>query len=280
MYKKLVGILVCMLFIATMAIPISAIEKEQEHNPEINIADVPVWEVGDSWTYDLYYFSRDAINLTRGVELTCEFTWTVEDDSGVDYILIGKSKSLSISGWVGTTNMVGGRFAKLTAEMVVGKADLSIKSFDQTASGYVFIKLGILTIPIPLHARDWRFSKFTPNFQILPFPLSDGKNGEFDSVEYEEEIGTTLLWGLVEVYIGNNSYETGTRDYTCFEEQITVPAGTYDTYNVTSEVPYNFVTLHYNADVGNIVSLYTVHYDHGEWWLIMDFKLTSTTYSP
>ena len=89
-----------------------------------------------------------------------------------------------------------------------------------------------------------------------------------------------MFWGLVKVYVANNSYPTGGRDYTCFEEQITVPAGIYDTYNVTSEVPYNFVTLYYSEEVGNIVSLYTVHYDHGEWWLIMDFKLKSTTYTP
>jgi len=269
-----------MLMISTIAIPVSAIDKEQESNTKLNITDVPVWEVGDSWTYELELYQRDAINLSRGVNTTSEFTWTVKDDSGDNYILKGKSKANKMTGWIGNTQLVGGRFAKLKCEMIVGKEDLSIKSYDQTAVGYVFIKMGKLVIPLPIHAKDWRFSKFTPNKQILPFPLSDGKNGTFDSGTYEYDTGTEMFWGLVEIYHVDGSYPTGPQEYTCFEEQITVPAGDYDTFNVTTELPYNFVTLHYSEEVGNIVSMYTVHLDHGEWWLIIDYKLKSTTYEP
>ena len=281
MRKKIVGIFVCMLLIATMAIPISALNKEYNPNPEPNSADVPVWEVGDSWTYEMTHFSQDPVNLSRGMDLTCGIIWTVTDDSGENYMLKGKGKKpFSATGWVGSTEIVGPVLGSLKAEMGVRKADLAIKSFNITIKGYIFIKMGKLVIPVPIHAKDWRFTEFTPHKQILPFPLHDGKNGTFPSVDLEFETGTTMFWGLVELAFANNSYPIGDQNYTCYEEQITVPAGTYGAYNVTSAGHGQYVRIHYNEEVGNIVSLYTKHLSYDVPWLIIDYKLTSTTYTP
>jgi len=263
-----------------MAIPISALNKEINQNPKPIDADVPVWEVGDSWTYELLHAQREAINLSMGYNLSCELEWTVVDDSGENYLLEGKCKNISAVGWVGTTGMVNSRFITIKPEMRVGKADLGIKSFNLTTKGYVFIKLGKLVIPLPIHAKLWRNTKFTPHRQILPFPLFDGKNGTFDSVYHEAEWQTTMFWGLVELENNNNSFHTGVQDYTCNEEQITVPAGPFDTYNVTTTTPYSLIRNHYNSSVGNTVSLYTKHLTYGKWWLIIDYKLISTTYTP
>jgi hypothetical protein len=263
-----------------MAIPISALNKEYNYNSKPISADVPVWEVGDSWTYEMLYALRDPVNFSMGANLTCEITWTVEDDSGENYILKGKGKSISMIGWVGSTGMVNTRFVTVKPEMRVGKADLGIKSFNYSAKGYVFIKMGKIVIPLPIHVKTYRNSKFTPHKQILPFPLTDGKNGTFDSVDFEEEWATTMFWGLVELENRNNSYPMGEQNYICKEEKITVPAGTFDTYNVTTTTHYQLIRNHYNSTVGNIISLYTKHLSNGTWWLIMDFKLLSTTYTP
>ena len=278
--QKLVGIFVCMLLIATMAIPISALNKEYNATPEPNSADVPTWEVGDSWIYEVHHAQREAINLSMGYNLSCELEWTVVDDSGENYLLEGKAKSISAVGWVGTTGMVNSRFLTIKIEMRVGKTDLAIKSYNHTTKGYVFIKMGKLVIPIPIHAKLWRNTKFTPHRQILPFPLLDGKNGTFGSVFQENVWQTTMIWGFVELENDNGSHYTGEQDYTCNEEQITVPAGTYDTYNVTTTTPYCSITNHYTSEVGNTVSLYTKELTLGKWWLILDYKLISTTYTP
>lgn len=164
--------------------------------------------------------------------------------------------------------------------MRVGKTDLAIKSYNHTTKGYVFIKMGSLVIPLSIHAKLWRNVKFTPHMQILPFPLFDGKNGIFDNVFQEAEWATYMFWGLVELENGNNSFDTGVQDYTCNEEQITVPADTFDTFNVTTTTPYSLISIHYASEVGNIVSLYTKHLTYGKWWLILDYKLISTTYTP
>jgi len=283
MKKEIVGILICTLLIATMAIPISALNKVYEIEPEpiLKDADVPVWEVGDSWTYEIEFFLRDPVNFSMGYNLSCDLVWTVTDDSGENYILKGKGKSISVIGYVESTVMVNSRFITLKTEMRVGKADLGIKSFNHTVRGYVFIKMGKLVIPLPIQVKTWRTTKFTPHRQILPFPLHDGKNGTFDSVDLEEEFGTTMFWGLVNLENENSSYPTGIQNYTCNEEQITVPAGTFDAYNVTSHGHGSYVRIHYNSDVGNAVSLYTKHVIENEiWWLIVEYKLISTTYTP
>jgi len=59
MRKKIVGIFVCTLLIATMAIPISALKNEEKReNNTISIgADIPTWQVGDSWTYNTHILS-------------------------------------------------------------------------------------------------------------------------------------------------------------------------------------------------------------------------------
>ena len=149
--------------------------------------------------------------------------------------------------------------------MRVGKADLGVKSYNHTTKVYVFIKMGKLVIPLPIHVNVWRKTIFTPHKQILPFPLHDSKNGTFNSVDLEDWAGTYMFWGLVELENINYSYPIGDQNYTCKEEQITVPAGEFDAYNVTSAGHGSYVRIHYTPDVGNAVSLYTKHLQNETW---------------
>ncbi|MCK5636410.1 MAG: hypothetical protein KAH91_03235, partial [Thermoplasmatales archaeon] len=55
MKKKLIGIMVCTLLISTVLTAVGKVNVEQMSNgPDVTLfddGDVPVWEVGYSWTY-------------------------------------------------------------------------------------------------------------------------------------------------------------------------------------------------------------------------------------
>ena len=80
----------------------------------------------------------------------------------------------------------------------------------------------------------------------MPFPLSDGKTGTLDGVEFTDIGKTALYWGLLPIYDGEKSWDLPGLNYTCNEEQVTVPSGTYAAYNVSAESPL-FSIVKYNA---------------------------------
>ncbi|MCK4415536.1 MAG: hypothetical protein KAU84_00130 [Thermoplasmatales archaeon] len=291
MKKKLLGIFVCMLLIATMAIPISALNDFNKSNtldvanvPKTTStdADVPVWETGDSWTYEIEMTSRTDPNETMKYTLSGDLVFTVVDDTGDHYTLEGIGESISIVGNIGKLGLKSSRIITFNTDLVVRKSDLGVSSYYYMFKGIAFITLGIIIIPFPIQVQVYRNSEFTPERPLLPFPLFDGKNGTFNSVTLKEDWATTMFWGLITADEGNGSGHTVTSDYICTAEQITVPAGTYEVYNVTTYEHGNYARLYYNTTVGNTVKFSNkqVHDEWHDWWLIQEFKLKSTTYTP
>ena len=287
MYKKIVGILVCTLFIASMAIPISALNKDYERpvKPTGNSADVPIWEVGDTWTYKASYYESD-INETLVFTLEGEVTYEVIDDTGDFYILVGSGRPLGIIQY-GNIGLRTSRFSSASFELKIRKSDLSLVYNHQLLKGICWLTLGGIPLPIPIQIKGSKNSNFSPDWELIPFPLFDGKTGTIGSIELTEESSTTLFWGLVVLSEGNGSWNTGNLDYTVTEEQITVPAGTYDVYFVEVIYPPPNIDDYYNGyyceEFGNSIkqSIKIVFgQDPEKTYLTYDLELISTTYSP
>lgn len=283
MQKKIIGIVICMLVFAT-TLPVVGIMNKAIKTTSYETDDVPVWEVGDSWTYEIERTVRSDPNGTMNATGTGDLVLTVVDDTGDYYTLEGIANHISMIGNIGKIGIKSSRIAKTIVDLVVRKSDLAISSHNIVSKGIIFMKLGPIPIPFPIQMGDYRNSKFTPDRPTLPFPLFDGKNGNYSSVLTEEEWATTLFWGLINLGSGNNSWYTAANDYTCTAEQITVPAGTYDVYNVAwSSIHFpNELFFYYNSTVGNVVKQTITMYfgDSLVWWQKQEYQLISTTYTP
>jgi len=87
MNSKIVGILVGMLLIATAIVSATSVKEENIGTTSYEV-DVPVWEVGDSWTYNEHYnefaYKSDG-SLALAWYHNCTSTYTVTDDTGDTY---------------------------------------------------------------------------------------------------------------------------------------------------------------------------------------------------
>jgi hypothetical protein len=277
MKTKIVGILVCMLLIATLAIPISALNKEYE--PQTIGADVPVWEVGDSWTYYVDYFESDD-NETLIYTLEGSLTFEVTDDSGDSYILEGTGRPLGVIQY-GNIGLRTSFLSRVTYDMKMRKSDLGFEYANYYLKGICWLTLGGIPLPVPIQIHGFKNTDFTPIQGFMPFPLTDGDSGTIPSIDFHIVTGTSLFWGIIPITDVDSTWGCEDLDYTVTADQITVPAGEFDVYAVEAE---NYVEDHYNSwyceEVGNVVKENILIYvgETSQVYLSMDMELEETTY--
>jgi len=291
MKTKLIGIFICIMLMTTFFAVAKPPQKiESNSSPEtmstVYNVDVPVWEIGDQWTYQIddisYVVEQEgkSINLqlsiaelpltvisTAGDSYTLEFETTMNgqykvgvnpSDSPVNVSLI--FSNLDISGTVlvdkstlGIKDISAG-FKREKFSIEIQQSYIPLPPFLQKFSTRITMNLGIT---------------FDPPLALLTFPLNTGTswsltatnitiNGDIQSFYLNlinfinkiaklfgkeflppeisallpiidlEEILTTLGYG-------NTFPIPGIADaFSCLNtENITVPAGTYEAYNVT-----------------------------------------------
>jgi hypothetical protein len=292
MKTKIIGIFVCMLLIASLAIPISALNRDVEppFQPTGKSVDVPTWEVGDSWTYTTDIYTAASPNVTDGmvVEVSGEITFEVVDDSGDTYTLTSTARPMA-----GAIDLPGNidiritRLSSYSAELEVQKSDLAIISYDLTMKGIVLLTLGPIPLPIPIQMQNSRLTEFTPALNMTPFPLNDGDSGTIGNFIVTEQGEVSMFWGLIPIIQDDIEWPLGKQEYTCTFESITVPAGPFDVYTVEAEqhwgnMGHNWCNSYYAEDVGNVVKI-SVNIDHGSTevsYYNIEMELVSTTYEP
>ena len=291
MKKKIVGIFVCTLMIATLAIPISALNNDVKlENKAISIvADVPTWKVGDSWTYNTHIYIAASANITDDmvVDVTGELIFEVVDDTGDIYKLEGLMKPMhGIIDLPGNIDMRMTRFSSYKSILEIQKTNLSLVKHELIMKGIVFLTLGPISLPIPIQIQKYRTSEFEPMWEIFPFPLFDGKTGDYENCSLIEEFRVSMFWGLIPINSGNISHViVGNGPYECNEDTITVEAGIYDVYNVSCIVDFgsnaqDCYFSNYAEEVGNIVKgLYHLDWENtGNTGFLIELELKSTTY--
>ena len=292
MKTKIIGILVCMLLIATMAIPISALNKIYEIEPEpiSNEADVPTWEVGDTWTYDTHNYIAASPNVTDAmvVNVNGELILEVVDDTGDTYKLTGTMTPMNgIVDLPGNLDLRITRISSYNSNLEIQKTDLSLINHEFTMKGICLFTLGPIPLPIPIQMQYYRSTEFDPIWEILPFPLYDGKTGEYENCTMTIEWDVSMFWGLIPIDSGID-YDgwVGDGPYTCEEDTITVEAGTFDVFNVSGyvdfgEAGHDYYYTNYAEDVGNIAKgIYNIDADNGNTMFLIELELIETTYTP
>ncbi len=255
---------------------------------DIPSVDVPMWEIGDSWTYNIrsneYSYTQNG-TLWGVWYNNCTATIEVIDDTGDNYTMKMTSKNIEGMITLGSFRLKFTPFTKFTWDMIFRKTDLADCSQFFQEKGLVFWLIGNIGIPIPAaYKRTWG-SVYTPGAIILPFPLTAGTQGTLPGYSYTYEETCSLYWLIKLINNPVDSFTATQQQYHCEMANITVPAGTYDAYNISVDLQYGAGHSHswryYVPEVGFFGKQYAdidndnsgKPYAHYEWELI------STTYT-
>ena len=289
MRKNIIGIFIVMLLIGS-AIPVfGAIEQNLEiENMRISSFndEVPVWEIGDSWTFN------ESINSFGYLEdgtlfyvwyLNCTCIYTVIDDTGDTYTLeMISENNEGIFNWGEFYKLKFTPFYRVTQEIEYRKEDLAILSISTQEKGLVIWSFGNIGIPIPAYFSDVWEKSFTPGYEYIPFPLTEGKTGTLPSVMQTGHETISLYFGLLKLADYDFSFETPAKDYICELSSISIPAGNFDAFNISTDEgsEQNYSYVYYVPEVG----FYAKYSSHYEWFekpvLNEAYELISTTYIP
>ena len=274
-------IFVSTLLIATALPAVGTMDKITCH-PTSMYADVPTWDVGDSWTYELSMYENTE-DLSSTYTISADITLEVVDDSGDIYTLEATAQNGSVDYRFGNITLKAKRFITITATLEMRQSDLALVSWSQHVKGWAIPWIGSLPLPIPVQSEGWKKTTFIDPWVIMPFPLSDGKTGTLAPVKFDEEYKTSLFWGLITLVDGksNWSFSEGL-NYTCSEETVTVPYGTFTAYNVSAEVSdYDRIRSYYVEEIGNSAKqLIEIQFHSHLVYFHLELDLKSATYTP
>jgi len=287
MRNKIVGIVILML-VATTVVSATKINVNETIQSTSVGEDVPIWETGDSWVYNEQYhqiwYKADG-NISFTYYHNCTSTITVTDDTGDHYTVKLTSKNNEGSLTIGKLyRLKFTPLTKLTQEMQFRKTDLAyVNTFKNQEKGPVIWLLGKIGLPIPAQYSDVYETTLTPNV-FLPFPLTAGTTGVLPSYTAAGHEKMSLYWGLIKFIDGDYSYDFPPMNYTCEMTGITVPAGPYDSYNVSTDIyfgsSHNFTWTYYVPEIGFYAKqLYRSDWsDTGKLHDYYNSELVSTTY--
>ncbi|MCX6671882.1 MAG: hypothetical protein NTX92_08190 [Euryarchaeota archaeon] len=337
MKSKLIGLLICIMLLTILfaaAKPATKIELNPSSKTQTTssiMVDVPIWEIGNTWTYQVNDLSINYTTETQSVllygsitELPLEVTNTTGDFytlsfattmNGIGYITANPSE--------GPVN-VSVTFSDLAIQgtLQVEKSTLGIKniafSFDNQKIAFNMINQPYITLPDWLHTIS---AKFTSNIDIhsdisvalLSFPLFTGMywdllatnisvNGKLQSflfnvlhflnnfaklfgldflpVEIAELLPIIDFNQALTNYLGTNVFQVPGFAGLFFcpaTESISVPAGTYDAYNIS--LMGGIGQCYYAPDAGNVIQLKGNFQDIIPFVQSIDLVLLSTTYN-
>jgi hypothetical protein len=256
MKKKIVGIVIFML-VATTVVSAINVNVEEKIQPTSSGVDVPVWKVNDSWTYNEQHLNHlyNANNTLWYLWYhNCTSTYTVTDTTGDNYTVTMTSTNNEGRATIGSVHLKFTKYTKFTRELKLRKTDLTLVSDSWQEKGPVFLLLFNI-VPIPAQYTDaWEFTYSIPDVS-LPFPLTAGTNGTLPNASSTGHEKCSLYWGLITLYNWPDIYGySGDQNYTCEMANISVPAGSYDAYNVSKESTYGlghaYTWSYYVPEVG------------------------------
>jgi hypothetical protein len=286
MKEKIVALVVLMLVATTVASATNTINLNTKTQPKSCSVDVPVWKVGDSWTYKLHgytytYSSNGSLYSTYLMNST--ETLTVTSVSSDNYTLQVTNTNISGKFFYGPYKFIFTKFMKNTVTDYLLKTNLGEVSYKNIFKGLIIWLIGKLNFPLPAQLS---VSSLTHNNQpdiVMPFPLVAGTNGTIPNFHSVWSQKCTLYWGLMTVYNMSGQGDMGIRPYTVKMENITVPAGTYNAYNVTVRSgPFDKWRSYYVPELGYCAKQY-VYLKWGSTtkpYESYEIDLISTTYTP
>jgi hypothetical protein len=266
---KIFGIIILMLLLtsAMSAVGQNTIVKKQNMGQTLLDDDVPIWNVGDSWTYTINDFTYDYDE--GGLKLFFDgniddFIWTVADTSGSTYI-VDFTAQLSCDFEIqlsspSTTLIVTGKIrdtlTKMTGTLIFTKSNLYLQDMSAEIRGIVFAKISPIPIALPLPFRATLNADLTTEFPLFDFPLSPNKFWNLPAMDIVANVNAGGIFGLISIPITfTTNYPWIPLAFHCKNKQdISVEAGIFDAWEIESTF-FDLFRYYYAPDVGNIVKI-------------------------
>lgn len=267
MKTKILGIMVCMLVILSAVAIAEPTRIKQISNVTTNFDDdVPTWSVGDSWTYIL-----DEISIDYNVSgqkllidgMVDDFTWTVSDTSGSNYILDITGKITAVYEiYVSSPSMtlwVSGTFkpmlTRITGTISFTKSGLELVDLSAEIKGISMAKIYPIPISLPIPFKLTIDIDFNKAFPLFDFPLVEPtKSWIAFGIEADVNLSIGGIFGLIQVPVNLPSNYPLILFECEGKQDITVQAGIFSSYKITP-ILGDFFEYHYAPSVGNIVKI-------------------------
>jgi hypothetical protein len=313
MKTKIIGLLICIMLLTTLfaaAKPANTISEKTSattQSASASMVDVPVWTVGDTWTYQVDDISINYTTETQSIQLhgsLSELPLEVTSTTG-DFYTLSFETTMNGIGYINANPVDGPVNVSVTISdlaihgtVQIEKSSLGIKdislSFDNQKITFNIIDQPFLPLPNWLHVLS---AKFTSDIDVncdisvalLTFPLNTGMlwdlvatsfsvNGQLESKLFNllyflnnfvklfgRELIPAEIAALLPIidfnealtsFLGTNVFEipgfVGVF-YCPATETVSVPAGTYDAYNIT--LMGGLGQCYYAPTAGNIIRL-------------------------
>ena len=263
MNKKIFGICICLLILHSYSIvcgqnTLEDSEKNWKTISSIYDNDLPIWDTGDSWIYDIELNgSSGALTVFKGgIE---NLLLTIIDDSESLFQFSFKG---SIFGELSTEEITGSfKDTIIEGNAFFNKENLGLKNLDVKIEGRLVVVLLPILIDLNLNLD------IEPPYNPVDFPLFIDKHWMVP-LSFVKGSADIPILGTIEISIpmGGGSAECIAMD------NITVEAGTYHTYKIITNM--DIKEYYYAPTVGNIVKAVGRSYDFED--IIIELK--STTY--
>ncbi|MFO7677254.1 MAG: hypothetical protein R6V50_02555 [Thermoplasmatota archaeon] len=267
--KKIVIIFVFFMLLITSAISGSAIlESKNNDNTVSFLDDVPVWNIGDSWTYTIKDFTVDyqqegqRIYFNGGIN---DFKLTVRDTSGPTYTVDFTGKlNCGYSIYLTTSNglnlyLIGSmrqETTRLQGTVIFTKSNLNVRDISGQISGITMAKIDPLPFAIPIPYKATIQGDLSTDFPLFNFPLSTNKFWELPAMTIQMKMNVGGIFGFIQIPITfTTQYGWTPLAFHCRGKQsVTVEAGTYNAWEIQSTF-FDLFRYYYAPEIGTVVKI-------------------------
>ena len=263
------GMVALIIFMLVIPCFFVSAEKIETINSPINPNDdVPIWNVGNSWTFQISEFSVDYTYETLSIIMNGQindFKWTVSDTSGPNYIVDMQGRvSATFQGAfplgdsvINVNGDIKPNRNKITGTLVLTKTNLEIVDFDAEIKGLANVQIHPLPFKLPLPIKITADAGLSTAFPLFNFPLHLLKFWNLPDIDIEMATTFGGMFGLIKFPITfYTSYAWTPLAFSILEnkQSVTVPAGTYDAWKIASTIGDYFV-YYYAPAVGNLIKI-------------------------
>jgi len=310
MKTKIIVTLLCAMLLMTgvvFAVPSkNTMIASSETQPVSPVSDpVPIWQMGDSWTYKVDNISINFQQNNQTIYLTLtidKLPLTVTSVSGDAYTLSFSTKGsghgiIDVETDQGPVNLeITFTGATVNGIVMIEKTGLGIQSMSATLHGFFHLtviefpqKLPFTHLPIPV-TMNMSATNFTVNGDVHSLWLNvihfvnmflglfgqDFLPPEIESLLPVVNIKDALTtFGLPNVFSVPEVPEL----FVCGDKTaVAVPAGTFDAYDIA--VAGGIGSIYYAPTAGNVIKISGNFHDIIPYIQDLNMELTSTTYQP
>ncbi len=254
------------------------------------VALIDPWSINDQWTYSI---NKIVIDIDEsGQDITF--------DGQIQELELGAISStdekyiLAINGQVGgilscilrledNIIKVAGpltKRTKLSGNIICRKTDFGFTQIDMKIKGTYLAYINSIPIPIPIPFQITTTAQFDNPYNLITFPISVGDQQKLSSTNITITASIGGILGFLSKTIQQNT-EIPMIPVLCeSQEEITVPAGTYNVYNLliksgsSSEYDFTF-EYSYSSEIANIITI-NMQLDK---YLTVEGELQNTNYT-